>query len=167
MIRAVILSTLCFSSSLSDTDPCDSAPCGLHAQCHSFSSGQFLCKCDRNSSFPVGNPYLACRECSSSDQCSGDMICIDGQCQQRLRSDCGRSQVRRGRIVGGQHASFGQWPWQVSLMRYKEGKFINHGTWEHKCGGVLVSDQWVATAAHCVLVNITKTTYIISMFSLK
>lgn len=64
--------------------------------------------------------------------------------------------ARRGRIVGGDVASFAQWPWQISLMRYKEGKFKTFGTWEHKCGGVLISDKWVATAAHCVLgVNVT------------
>ena len=64
-----------------------------------------------------------------------------------------RPGLRRGRIVGGAAARFAEWPWQASLMRYKEGKFVNHGSWEHKCGAVLVAAAWVVTAAHCVLVT--------------
>ena len=106
--------------------------------------------------FPwTGNPYLECHECSSDSQCGSPKICYQGSCQEQqiFTFSCGRSQVRRGRIVGGDIARFGEWPWQASLMRYKEGKFINLGTWEHKCGAILISDKWVATAAHCVLVR--------------
>ena len=103
----------------------------------------------------TGNPYLECHECNSDSQCDSPKICYQGSCQEQqiLTFSCGRSQVRRGRIVGGDIARFGEWPWQASLMRYKEGKFVNLGTWEHKCGAILISDKWVATAAHCVLVR--------------
>ncbi|KAH7945915.1 hypothetical protein HPB49_017078 [Dermacentor silvarum] len=50
------------------------------------------------------------------------------------------------RIVGGQPADAGEWPWQVSLR--KAGR---DGKTRHFCGGGLISDQWVATAAHCVV----------------
>ncbi|XP_060922596.1 serine protease 27-like [Limanda limanda] len=52
---------------------------------------------------------------------------------------CGRAPVNT-RIVGGQTAAPGDWPWQVSL--------VSGG--EHDCGGSLINDQWVMTAAHCI-----------------
>ncbi|XP_056130469.1 chymotrypsin-like elastase family member 2A [Lampris incognitus] len=48
------------------------------------------------------------------------------------------------RVVGGEEARVHSWPWQVSL-RYESG-----GNFYHTCGGTLISDQWVMTAAHCI-----------------
>lgn len=51
-------------------------------------------------------------------------------------------QVREGegRVVGGQASQPGAWPWVVAL--YRDGNF--------HCGGVLLDESWVMTAAHCV-----------------
>ena len=43
-------------------------------------------------------------------------------------------------IINGSAALLGEWPWQVELTK-------NGGT---RCGGSLLSDRWVLTAAHCV-----------------
>ncbi|CAH1232239.1 PRSS12 [Branchiostoma lanceolatum] len=43
-------------------------------------------------------------------------------------------------IVGGWPARKGEFPWQVAIM--EAGKY-------HSCGGVLIDNCWVLTAAHC------------------
>ncbi len=48
-------------------------------------------------------------------------------------------------IVGGQEAEPGEWPWQVALVR--KGSDLYQVQF---CGGTLIADVWVVTAAHCV-----------------
>ncbi|XP_026214606.1 tryptase-2-like [Anabas testudineus] len=52
------------------------------------------------------------------------------------------AEVRSG-IIGGQDAPKGRWPWMVHLNITSDG--VNR--W--RCGGTILNDQWVLTAAHC------------------
>ncbi|XP_078585481.1 chymotrypsin B-like [Branchiostoma floridae x Branchiostoma japonicum] len=45
------------------------------------------------------------------------------------------------RVVGGEDAAPHSWPWQVSLQTSDNA---------HYCGGVLIHEDWVLTAGHCL-----------------
>ncbi|KFO86220.1 Complement factor I, partial [Buceros rhinoceros silvestris] len=55
--------------------------------------------------------------------------------------------TRRKRIVGGQTARKGEFPWQVAIK-----DIGNEGSTVY-CGGVYIGGCWVLTAAHCVRAN--------------
>ncbi|XP_018518341.1 tryptase-2 [Lates calcarifer] len=47
-------------------------------------------------------------------------------------------------IVGGRDAEKGSWPWMVHLNITSDGKT------KWRCGGTILNNQWVLTAAHCL-----------------
>ena len=51
------------------------------------------------------------------------------------------------KVVGGEIAADGAWPWQVALTISDQPVSAN----SQFCGGSMVMDQWVLTAAHCVM----------------
>ncbi|XP_020494529.2 serine protease 27 [Labrus bergylta] len=55
---------------------------------------------------------------------------------------CGRPRVLEDRIVGGMAATEGAWPWQVDVTKQS-------GTSRHICGGSIIAENWVLSAAHC------------------
>lgn len=52
----------------------------------------------------------------------------------------GYKREETGRVVGGRESEPKAWPWAIAV--YKDGSFL--------CGGVILNERWVLTAAHCM-----------------
>nr|XP_030711273.1 acrosin [Globicephala melas] len=70
-----------------------------------------------------------------------DNTTCDGPCGLRFRQNPQGGM----RIIGGQPAALGAWPWMVSLqvLTYHDNRRY------HVCGGTLLNAHWLLTAAHC------------------
>lgn len=67
-------------------------------------------------------------------------------------TECGQSNLPvTGRVIGGAPVTASVFPWNVGLSRILPGRRIGN----HFCGGTLLSNEWVVTAAHCVESDIT------------
>ncbi|VDI11038.1 Hypothetical predicted protein, partial [Mytilus galloprovincialis] len=49
------------------------------------------------------------------------------------------------KIVNGDNANIEDHPWQVSVQI----KRTENGNFTHECGGSIIDQSWVLTAAHC------------------
>ena len=48
-------------------------------------------------------------------------------------------------IINGEDADIKDSPWQVSFQNY------SYGDWDHYCGGSIIKNKWIVTAAHCAV----------------
>jgi len=72
------------------------------------------------------------------------LLCLGLAVSVQAGSKCGISKVSLKapwRIIGGVPAKAQEFPWQISVK--------NSDGSSHNCGGTIISDQWLMTAAHC------------------
>ena len=87
--------------------------------------------------------------------------------QSNHKEICGIRKIilsRKRRIVGGKKSSFGDWPWHVSIKKVPNWQvdLDGFGNGRGNCGGVLLSRNWIITAAHCVDGRVSKNSQFIA-----
>lgn len=91
---------------------------------------------------------------------SNDSILKYQENMNNLNSDtCGTRSIkfypkRHGKIIGGHAAPYGAFPWQVEIQLFNYEKEL----YEHHCGGAVIGERLVLTAAHCTEVRLCSST---------
>ncbi|XP_022069670.1 vitamin K-dependent protein C [Acanthochromis polyacanthus] len=165
--------TLEFWTVYTDGNQCQSNMCE-HGSCVDLYQA-YACRCNQGYEGKYCNQLQTATNCSvDNGGCDHDCLenddsqtrscgCLTGykldndhkQCVKKGQSSCGQLGVRttysppmegpQPWMVGGEVGKKGESPWQVLLLNAR-GRF--------HCGGVLIDESWVLTAAHCLENNL-------------
>ena len=80
---------------------------------------------------------------ASGCTCGRNNFDLDGARSQSQGNLTAEERMDWSRLVGGQDAKMGEIGWQVRVSP------INASSNDSMCGGTLLNDKWVLTAAHC------------------
>ncbi|CAH2248584.1 limulus clotting factor C-like [Pararge aegeria] len=112
---------------------------------------------------PGVTPYLISLRINDVEQCDTPNVDFldkyaetenppeDGECHWSIKNDdlrCGRRKVDRQLPVDGPSQP-GDWPWHAAVLKTLEDSSQNRKL-KYLCGGTLISENVVLTAAHCV-----------------
>jgi len=61
-------------------------------------------------------------------------------------------------IVGGTTARKNEFPWQVSIQANIQTSWWQK-TKQHICGGSIINDRWIVTAAHCIIDGVSRSDF--------
>ncbi|XP_039271111.2 uncharacterized protein LOC120345645 isoform X1 [Styela clava] len=96
--------------------------------------------CESGCACPRIRPVFHQGACVTKRACPGNKI------THNTDITCGKQHYQPMlRIVGGETAVKGSWPWMVQIEKIANGKY------SLTCGGTLICDRWVLTASHCFL----------------
>ncbi len=88
----------------------------------------------------------------AGDAVAADSVLSESTYKRRGASDFDDTVLRymrneRPKIVGGKPAAPNEYPWQASLVV----SWIADASQAHFCGGSIYNNQWIVTAAHCLV----------------
>ena len=99
--------------------------------------------CDTDSS--------VCDMCGTVTQPPRYEFDIFNEDSEKISSFTPRDAPYTARIFGGRQAEIGEVPWQANLLYPSKYYSSNRRSYYEFCGGVIVSNTKVITAAHCIL----------------
>ncbi|XP_076817749.1 transmembrane protease serine 9-like [Clavelina lepadiformis] len=89
----------------------------------------------------------ASQQCNGVNNCADDSDEIECARPSSNSNECGKQDIKpeftwSPRIIGGNKAVNGSWPWQAMLVDASDKRSF--------CGGSIIDERFVLTAAHCV-----------------